>query len=189
MLCERTRWEKLQGLCSRSPWQLQGIPVRGDWWHGKVSQAPWGRGGRGREEAEVLEPVACGGESSSGMKGAHTSPAGQWGFAGRLWKDTLRMQCFVTHESAGDLSRAPLSSEKSRQHLKMQRKQPLLFSRVLKTGFKYYFRLLLLLERWKLLQFAEFPLIAVGGRLPRGSPVRALRGERSLPPHTAFVHA
>lgn len=188
MLCERTRWEKLQGLCSRSPWQPQGIPVRGDWWHGKVSQAPWGRGGRGREEAEVLEPAARRRERRAGWKGHIHLPQDNGGFAGWLWKDTLRIQCFVTHESSGDLSRGPFSSKESCQHLKMQRKQPLSFSRVLKTDFKYYFRQLLVVVVvcWKLLQFSQFPLIAVGGETALQVPSKGSQRWALVSPSFSF---
>lgn len=81
MMCEHTRWEKLQALCSGLPWQFQGIPVRGDGWHREVSQAPWGkggkwkRGGRGAGASTHAEERA-----ESRMKGTHTSHVGQWEF-------------------------------------------------------------------------------------------------------------
>lgn len=120
MLCARTRWEKLQALCSRLPWQLQGIPVRGDRWHSKVSQAPWGRGGerkRGGRGAGASSHVEQ--RAASRMKGAHTSPVGQWEFCWLAvkghtedtmvcdtWKLWSELYCF----SIKDPSRVPFSS-------------------------------------------------------------------------------
>lgn len=123
------------------------------------------RGGRGAGASSVWRR-----EQRAGWKGHIHLLQDNGGFAGWLWKDTLRTQCFVTHESFGDLSRVPFSSKKSCQHLKMQRKQPLSFSHALKTDLKYYFRQLLLLVRWKLLQFSEFSIIAVGGETTRKGP-------------------
>lgn len=165
MLCERTRWEKLQGLSSRSPWQPQGIPVRGDWWHGKVSQAPWGRGGRGREEAEVLEPVACGGESrerderstyiSRGTMGVLLADCEKthWGY-NALW----HMKALGTFPEPHSVLRSLVNI------LKCKENNPFHFLVLKNPDFKYYFRQLLLLVCWKPLQFAEFPLISCSGR-------------------------
>lgn len=64
---------------------------------------PPGEGeGRGREEAEVLEPAAMWSrEQRAGWKGHIHLPRDNGSFAGWLWKDTLRTQWSVTHESFG----------------------------------------------------------------------------------------
>lgn len=181
MLCERTRWEKLQGLCSRSPWQPQGIPVVGT-------------GGT----AEFPRPPGEGRQRKRGGRGAGASSVWsreqQWNERGtyisRGTMGVLLADCEKTHwghnalwymKALGSFPE-PHSAPRSLVNILKCKENNPSFSRVLKTDFKYYFRQLLLVC-WKLLQFAEFPLIAVGGEtaqqvLSKGSQRWAL----------AFVH-